>query len=155
MLRRTGLVVGALLILFHAWILGDQAWNGSLAEPALLGRWLAAAVVAVGLGALGRNGSRRQHGRHTVAAWLLVAMVHAPALAGKSPDSGDQPSPDSVIVLELLASAALGLVALSAAQRRTPVTLQRAGLIEIRRASNPAVAAGFAYGITARPPPHW
>ncbi len=154
MLRRTAASGGALVALVHVWTLRSQVLDGSLAEPALLGRWLAGALLACGLVALYRRGAAVHH-RHTVALLLLVVALHAPAVAdrlGVPPDLG---LPPAAMMLELAASAALSLAALSAALRRSGWTELSMSMARCARPTTPARSrAGYAFAITARPPPH-
>ena len=81
MIRRALQAAGALLLLFHVWLLGRDAWSGELLEADRLLRWLA----AIGLGALlvilYRQGVSILVGRKAVVIWLLAALLHGPAVA--------------------------------------------------------------------------
>jgi hypothetical protein len=72
----TGYTLGA----FHAWLFARQALAGELANPEALIKWLGAAVLVAALFALSRQGASLFRGRRAVSVWLLVALLHAPAM---------------------------------------------------------------------------
>ena len=75
-----GLAVAAgLLVLFHAWLLGHQLWDGELAEPGLFLRWLVGAALLAALAHLHRRGASLFWGRQAAATWLLGQRL-APAV---------------------------------------------------------------------------
>ncbi|MGD9905947.1 MAG: hypothetical protein AB7U83_20950, partial [Vicinamibacterales bacterium] len=81
MLRRSALAAGALVGLFHVWLLGNQLWTGQLAQFDVVLRWVVAAALVAGLVVLRRRGLSVIFGREAVAVWLLAALLHGPALA--------------------------------------------------------------------------
>ena len=59
-LRAASLVVGTVLVAFHGWLFAGQIGDGSLADPWLLIRWVAAAGLMAALVAVRlRGGSLR------------------------------------------------------------------------------------------------
>ncbi|MGE5834188.1 MAG: hypothetical protein ACM4AI_06895 [Acidobacteriota bacterium] len=112
MIRRSVLGAGALIVLFHAWLLAGQAWDGRLADPALILRWAVAGAIVVALIALRRAGTSVFRGRKAVAIWLLAALLHGPAAARHLDGIGEPALPEFVATLTQLAvasGAALGL----------------------------------------------
>ena len=73
MFRRTVTALGALLVLFHVGLLAGQAWDGQLADPSVLVRWLLAGGLAWALAGLRRSGIPVFFSRKAVALWLLAA----------------------------------------------------------------------------------
>lgn len=129
MFRRIVVLLGGLLVLFHAWLFASQLWQGQLGAGPLL-RWLLAGGVAAALWALYRSGASLVVGRKAVAIWVLTTLLHAPAPAG------DRPGLDAPVLAEVVASLAqltaviglgLGLLVLFAfLRRRHAPTLARA-----------------------------
>ncbi len=152
MLRRTAVTGGTLLALVHAWTLRTQILDGSVAEPAVLARWLVGALLACGLVAVWRAGAGR-HVRHIVALCLLVATLHGPAVVDRMQAPQDQALPSATLMLEIAASAALSLTALSTASRQTWVYPASTVGLRSRRSAPAKPVAGRAFAITARPPP--
>jgi len=119
--RRAAAVTGGLLALFHLWLLGSQVWQGQLADPGLLLRWLIAAGLVTALVHLGRSGQPLFLGRKGIAVWLLAALLHGPTTAT---DLATHPSPGlpeavTALVQIAAASVALGLGLLVLAAWRT------------------------------------
>jgi hypothetical protein len=155
MFRKWAGGVGVLLGAFHGWLLLGQLWDGQLAEPGLLLRWLVAGGLIAGLAALHRRGVSIVRGRQAVALWLLAALLHGPAVADRT---GFAPTaiPESVttFVQVVAASAALGLglAFLTGLLRRRPAGPGSRGT---RVASSAAVRFGrFSPTLVGpRPPP--
>jgi hypothetical protein len=155
MVRRASLALGWLLAVFHGWIFAVQAFNGEIAEPWLALRWAAAIAVIAGFVRLRRSGRSILRGRSAVALWLLVVLLHAPAVA----DRVNDPLPALPEVVTLLAreSAAagalaslLGLAALAAHRR------ERRAVPSGRPHSEPVFSAWLAptqSALAPRPPP--
>ncbi|MEZ5318312.1 MAG: hypothetical protein R2752_13005 [Vicinamibacterales bacterium] len=109
MFRRIATAIGALLILFHVWLLGSQLWDGQLADPALVVRWVIGLGLVAGLVAVRRQGGSMFFGRRAVSIWLLAVLLHGPAVAR---DFGAPALPEVVATLAevaLVAAAAAGL----------------------------------------------
>jgi hypothetical protein len=89
MFRRamTGMV--AVLVVFHVWLLAGHAWSGDLFEPRRLAGWLIAAGLAMAAVRLRRRSISIFSGRKAVVVWLLVALLHGPAVAQRFEGSGD------------------------------------------------------------------
>jgi hypothetical protein len=156
MLRRCALAVGALLAGFHAWLLAAQVWSGHVAQPDVLLRWLAAAALVAGLGALGRRGVPVVFGRQAIAVWLLAALLHGPALANDLDGFATPSLPEAAVTLtqSALAVSALGLALLALWLRATPgglTTCAVAAVVSRVPARPPNAASGL--GFLPRPPP--
>lgn len=127
MWRRTLTVLGALLVLFHAWLLGGQLWDGQLADPGLLLRWSLAAGLLASLVGLRRRGASLMGGRKAVAIWLLAALLHAPAVGPSGLDSPALPEAVATVLEFAVASVIVGLgLVLLAAIARGPLARPRA-----------------------------
>ncbi len=112
MIRRSVASVAGLLALFHAWLLLGQLWDGRLAEPDLILRWLVAAGLMGGLVGVRRSGESIVWGRKAVSIWLLSALLHGPAMADANAGQFSLPVTPAAVstVLQLLtASVTLGL----------------------------------------------
>lgn len=135
MLRKVLTGSGAALVLFHVWLLAGQAWNGDLADAALLGRWTAAGGLLMALRGLHRDGASLVRGRKAVAVWLFAALLHAPAIIERTGAAPIPAVPEAVSVLASFAAAgAIGLsLALLTGTRRT-----------LRRTSDPDFLSGLA-----------
>lgn len=121
-LRRGVALLGGVLVLFHVWLLGRQIWEGQLAEPGLLLRWMIAAGLVAALVHLARQGQPLLWGRRATAVWLLAAVLHGPAIAGELADHTRAGLPEAVTALVEIAAASivLGLGLALLAQRRSP-----------------------------------
>ena len=100
LIRRALLTAGALLALFHVWLFAGQAWNGHLADPALLLRWLFAGGLVAALVGLRRQGTSIFRGRKAVAIWVLAALLHGPAVARRIDRLGEPALPEFVVTLD-------------------------------------------------------
>ena len=117
MVRRAFAVVGGLLVMFHVWLLGSQLWEGHLAEPGLVLRWVIAAGLVAALVGLRRRGASLVWGRQTVCIWLLAALLHGPAMADPSGQTAPALPETVTAVLQIAAAsviAGLGLALLAA-----------------------------------------
>lgn len=81
MIRKGLALLSALLVAFHLWLFGRQLWEGQLVGFPLAARWLLAAGLVAALMQLRRRGLSMVWGRHTVALWVLAALLHGPAVA--------------------------------------------------------------------------
>ena len=155
MARRAFAVVGGLLVVFHVWLFGSQLWEGHLAEPGLVLRWIVGAGLVAALVALWRRGVSLVWGRQTVCIWLLAALLHGPAMADPSGQSTPALPETVTAVLQIAAAsviAGLGLallVALGAALILRPSAGYRPVLVR-RRASS---AVERSLRLAPRPPP--
>jgi hypothetical protein len=157
MTRRIVLGAGALLVLFHAGLLVGQAWDGQLADPALILRWTAAGAIVAALIALRRAGASIFRGRKAVAIWLLAALLHGPAAARRLEGVGEPALPEFVATLTLAVAsgAALGLGWLFARSlvRRREIAFVRDGLVA-RECPRPFSSANRSFvRFAPRPPP--
>jgi hypothetical protein len=124
MCRRIAVALGGLLVLFHAWLLGSQLWDGQLAEPGLVLRWLIAVGLVAALASLRRRGASMVWGRKAVAIWLLAALLHGPALTNSRDQHASPAIPETVTALLQIAAASvalgLGLLLVAAVVGRVP-----------------------------------
>jgi len=122
--RRIVALLGGLLVLFHVWLLGRQIWEGQLADPGLLLRWMIAAGLVAALVHLARRGQPLLWGRHATAVWLLAAVLHGPAIAGEVDSHTLAGLPEAVTALVEIAAASsvlgLGLALLLRRVQRWP-----------------------------------
>jgi hypothetical protein len=158
MIRRALLASGAVLALFHVWLFAGQVWEGRLADPVVLLRWLAAGALVAALVGLHRRGASILRGRKAVAIWLVAALLHGPAVARSIEGLGEPALPGFVATLTQIAAvsgAALGLAwALGRAWRRRRAAIA-APDIRIPQTSPPAglsIAHAFVR-FSPRPPP--
>lgn len=156
MFRRVAVALGGLLVLFHAWLLGSQLWDGRLAEPGLVLRWLIAASLVAALAGLHRRGASMFWGRKAVAIWLLAALLHGPALAEGGARHEFPAIPETVTALVQIAAASvalgLGLLLVAALVGRVPARILASAWVASTRpvhACHTARVVPFA----PRPPP--
>lgn len=155
MARRAFAVVAGLLIMFHVWLFGSQLWEGHLAEPGLVLRWVIAAGLVAALVVLWRSGASLIWGRQTVCIWLLAALLHGPAMADSSGQTAPALPETVTAVLQIAAGsviAGLGLallVALAGARILRPSARYRRVLVR-RCASSEAERS---LHLAPRPPP--
>ena len=155
LIRLTVALAGGVLAVFHGWVFAAQAAAGRFEDPWLIFRW-AAAIALVGALIAVRRGGASIWRRKGVAIWVLAALLHGPALAGKY-EVSDFALPESVASSSLqLASSAAFVVCVWVI----------AGLLLRRRTARPTwysdlpsfSAAGFlaaraALQFSPRPPP--
>lgn len=156
MIRRSAIAAGALLGAFHVWLLGNQAWTGQLAEPDVVLRWLAAAVLVGGLASLKRRGAPMLFGRQAVAIWVLAALLHGPAVANDLDGFATPSLPEAVAtvapIATLLSAPGLALLLLAAlVSWRGVVRVVTYGRAGIRLVRSLETDAGL--GFLPRPPP--
>jgi hypothetical protein len=157
MLRKALTAAGALLVVFHGWLLVGQAWDGHLTDVAVLGRWIVAGGLVWGLWGLRRRHAPIFFGRQAVAIWLLAALLHGPAVAERIDPSDTPALPEVAATLTQVAFGAatvVGLVLLAGlltASRRT-----RAPRISRARSTHALLGAllpGAHLSFSPRPPP--
>jgi hypothetical protein len=156
MLRRLALAASAALVLFHLWLFAGQVWAGELNEPARLTRWFVAAGIAAALVGLRRGGLSLVRGRRAVAIWLLVGLLHAPAVAHRVDGAEGLLLQQVVATLVQIgfASAAGFLLALIAWLVRAGAPRYRPSLRRVRDVSCRRMPAPDAFLLAApRPPP--
>jgi len=154
MFRRSVLGFGALLGVFHLWLLGNQAWSGQLAEPDVILRWAAALALAGGIVALRRRGESLV-GRKAVVIWLLATLLHGPALSNDLDGFATPSLPEAVATLGQVAASvsALTLTLLVLATRRPwRPAARRVGAVAVTPRLF-ALEAGAGLGFLPRPPP--
>lgn len=158
MFRRGLIAAGVILVLFHVWLLSNQALAGQLAEPGRLLRWLAAFSLLGALIVLRLRGVSLLRGRKAVAVWLLAVLLHGPTVADRIGTAGFPAVSEVAAALGQLAvaSAAVAglrrLVALARARKypkSRPATTAR---IALGKLSGVLSADAFLH-ITPRPPP--
>jgi succinate dehydrogenase/fumarate reductase cytochrome b subunit len=157
-LRRASLAAGAVLVVFHGWLFAGQIADGSLADPWLVFRWVAAAGLVAALAAVRARGGSLW-GRHGVAIWVLAAMLHGPAVAANPSDALDslalpETAVTSILQLVISVTAGLGLWLLAAMlagrRRRQPRPLFE---LALAFAAAGILADGFSPPYSSRPPP--
>lgn len=156
MIRRATLAIAALLGGFHVWLLFQQAWTGQLSDPAAIARWMLAAALVGGLGALRRRGVPVLFGRQAVAMWVLAALLHGPALVNDHDGFATPAMPEAVVtVVQAAASIATLGAALLFLFRHTVWALGAgAGLLAAPdRRLVPSRAPHRQLGFLPRPPP--
>ena len=155
MLRRTAVLIGALLAVFHVWLLAGQAWSGELFEAARLVRWVIAAGAFGAIVAVSRRGASIFRGRTALTIWLVAALLHGPALAHRL--GGLEAIPQVVTTLSqvALASALGALLALARwwSVRRRVSALRRPRHLAVFGHLSGALAAGALPHLASRPPP--
>jgi hypothetical protein len=153
-IRQALALAGGALAVFHGWLFVSQAAAGRLEDPWLIFRWIAAASLIAALVAVRRSGDS-VWGRKGIAIWLLAALLHGPAVAGKT-DLGSIALPETVAtsVVQLLAATALavGLLALARLRRsrRRPVPIST---YVSSFAAALQLAAAITLQFSPRPPP--
>lgn len=156
MLRRMALAAAVLLGVFHAWLLGAQAWSGHLAQPDVVLRWVAGVVLVGGLAALGRRGAPVVFGRQAVAIWVLAALLHGPAIANDLDGFATPMLPEAVTSVVRVAGtlAAAGLALLLVFRHAVGAIGVAAGLLGLRaQRVLPAFAPARQLRFLPRPPP--
>lgn len=155
-MRRVLAAAGGLLVVFHVWLLAGQAWDGQLADLALLLRWLISGGLVLALIGLRRRRISILRSRQAVAVWLLAALLHGPAFAERA---GSEPIPALPEVVAVIASAAaagvasVGLARLSALLS-APLRLPGTGVVSRPYSALVGATSPDAYPLLApRPPP--
>jgi hypothetical protein len=151
---RLGTLVWGALGLFHLWLLAQQVWSGQF-DSAESVRWALALGLAGGLMALRRRGGSLLRDRRSTAIWVLVALLHGPALANRT-DLAMQALAEAPAVVAQVACAATGLAVMLAW-----MVLRRPGLRQASSTSagvdrpTPArlLAPRFGVALLPRPPP--
>lgn len=132
------------LLLQHSLLLARRLGEGSLLEPAVLGRWLVGLALAAALLGLRRAGVPLFRGRRAAVLWLAVLAFHLAVAAAPAPSQAAR-LPGAVLpALLLLAAVGLRFDA-AEALRPAPRTLR----------PRPAAAPcdGLLAVLSARPPP--
>ena len=156
---RKGLTgAGAILVLFHVWLLSGQLWTGEFADPGRLFRWLFAFALLGALVALKRQRASVWRGRKAVAVWMLAVLLHAPSVADRVATAGLAPLPEVANVLAqiVIASAAVaGLRRLIGFRRlrRPSGSGIRTSAIAIDGGSIGVLSPDAFLHLTPRPPP--
>lgn len=108
MIRKATGGVALVLVVFHGWLFGSQAWDGQLTDLSLVIRWLIAGGLVLGLRSLRRQRASMFWGRRAVALWLLAGLLHGPALAERLGGVTHAPAlPGIVAVLAPVSAAAV------------------------------------------------
>lgn len=131
-LRRSALRLATLaLVLFHGQLLWKRWTDGSWDDLGVVARWLASALLVLGLVWLRRQRGSLFRGREAGILWILVALLHATA-GIPAPQMLAAPAPWLVLPLGLVAAQTLAL-ALGRKIRPCAPSAQR------RRIAGPAV----------------
>ena len=156
--RRCVTGAGVLLVLFHVWLFGSQAWSGQLADPDRLARWTVAAGLCAALVALRRFHRSSEFGRRAVAIWLTAGLLHVPAASQRLADANLPLLPEAMVALSPLvaASAFAAGVSLFAAWRatrsRSVVPVQIGWIARLAR-HVPSIRYATRLRLAPRPPP--
>jgi hypothetical protein len=158
MLRKAVVGASAILVLFHVWLLGGQAWAGELADPGRLLRWVVAVGLVAAILALRRQGASLFVGRKALVIWLLAALLHGPALADRIATPGVRALASVTTTLTQIAlasAAALGLALLVGwrAARRQSDALLRTDFVVKAGSTVHACSPHALLTIAPRPPP--
>jgi len=150
-------VAGALLATYHGWLLAGQFMDGRLAEPWLVARWIAAAVLVAVLVTLSRKGYGPAS-RRSVAVWVLAALLHGPAVVDHYGLRGfDAVLPESVAVLVLQVAAAAASLGLALSVPGLPRRTRQGRPFFVQLIGAPALAGALAGPcsppFSPRPPP--
>ena len=156
-LRGVSLVAGAALVAFHGWLFAGQIADGSLVDPWLVFRWIAAAGLVAALAAIRVRGGSFWS-RQGIAIWVLAAVLHGPAVVTNSSVALDAlalPETAVTAVLQLVMSAAAGVGLWLLAALFARRTRQAAPLFGPALAFSAAgiLADGFSPPYASRPPP--
>jgi hypothetical protein len=143
---------------FHVWLLWTHVVEGRVLEPGIAVRWVAALLITAGFLVLRRIGAPMLWGRHAVALWLLVGLLHCQAMAPN--DSGlleVAQIPEATVTLAGLAASAFAAVAgvlllLTLASRAALAVAPRV-LPGFVHAAGGRLAVGHFLQVTCRPPP--
>jgi hypothetical protein len=153
MLRRALHAAGALLVVFHVWLLAGQLADGSLAAPGVLVRWLLAGGLVAALVQLRRQGTSVLVGRKAGTVWLLAAWLHGPAIAARV-DSPALPEASGTIAQIGVVVTVLGLALLVLGRTRPSAAPQfLAGRLVVRVEIVSPPAAYALDTLAPRPPP--
>lgn len=159
MLRRLAAAFGGLLVLFHLWLFGSQLLDGRLTELGPVLRWLMAFGLVAALAGLRRSGASVVKSRTAVALWLLVALLHGPAIADDTARHESPALAEVVTTLAQIASASVASVALGLALALVAALLRRVAAPRLviaravgRRRTHP-FRPGRSLRIASRPPP--
>lgn len=120
---------------FHLWLLTSQLWGGELVDLSLVTRWLIAGGLLLGLRGLRLHGASIFWGRKAIALWVLVALLHGPALVEHFGTKGAPTTSDVVAVLAPVAAAVVGaglvlLLAIVPGTRRSDLPFRPRRILE-------------------------
>jgi hypothetical protein len=144
----------ATLAAFHVYLFWDRLAGGDLLDPAVAGRWVAAAALVAALVALRRIGVPLARGRNAVVVWSLVVLLHAWGRAVPPVPSDDASPADAGLIFVLpstLSVVGLGLLCATAARRRPVAFRPTAELVAFGTACRPS--DGWRRGDPTRGPP--
>ena len=154
--RGIAVITATALAVFHARLLWDRLAAGQMLEPAIVVRWSGALALLVGLGLLRRAGVSLALDRHSLAVWLLVALLHwnaGPLPAGNSTTPVD--SSAILLVLPSTAAALIGIgVALASLATPRATLPPLACLCTMGPRAAGRLANGWRRGGVSRAPPH-
>jgi hypothetical protein len=161
--RAVGRVVyGAIVALaaFHVWLLAAQIGGGQFFEPVVAVRWLAGALILSGFAALRRLGVPLLRGRKAIVLWLFVVLLHLHVIASPTDFAASMSAaiPEAVTGLGAPVAlapffAAVGLLFLARASRRTAGRPRVSGFCPARPALRGGPRSGYIPQSSTRPPP--
>jgi hypothetical protein len=154
---RKGLAfVGVLLVAFHVWLFGRQAWDGQLVDLALASRWIIAVGLTAALAYRRSHGRSLIRGRQAVAVWLLAALLHGPAVTRDlAVDAPALPEVVATLAQSVVTLGALGVVLLAGFAGRwfhTSAPLRRLAMVASPHARGTFLRESFPH-FAPRPPP--
>jgi hypothetical protein len=155
MFRQVTAGAGYILGAFHLWLFARQAWAGELAKPEALVKWLGAALLVAALFALSRQGASLFRGRRAVSIWLLVALLHAPAVGARLEALEIPALPQVTVTLSQLITAALAggaLLLFWLLRARADAALARVTSL-VDRVARPSCTVRVFPPFAPRPPP--
>ena len=118
MFRRLGTLVWGVLGVFHLWLLTQQVWSGRFDQAEAV-RWALALGLVGAFVVLRRRGGSLFRDRRATAIWVLLALLHGPALANRVDLVAEAlPQAPAIAAQMICAAAGLGLALASAARRR-------------------------------------
>jgi hypothetical protein len=147
-------IAGIPLAAFHGWLFLGQIAAGRFDDPWVIFRWSAAALLVAAFVALWRAGES-MFGRRGIAIWVLVALLHGPAISADGAETFAMPEAVAASVLQIASAMAVVagvwiLTGLLVARRRHALRLST--LAPVVAAADP-LAAGITHYFSPRPPP--
>lgn len=129
------------LVAFHISLLWHRLLDASIAQPGVIARWIAGALLVAGMFA-----ARRQAKHRLMVLWLLVALLHAGLPADRQP-AGTMP----IAVVVQIGLTAVCSVLLTVVAAATPAHTSTARRLDVVDFSH--VAAIATASLSGRSPP--
>jgi hypothetical protein len=153
LLGATGLAATLGLVALHLWLFAERLAQGTLAEPGVALRWIAAVFLGLALVWLRCAGVPLLRGRHALVFWLAVLALHAGAAVPGTADGPAEASAWLFVLPATTAPLAVGLAAVWAhiLRRHAAPRLATAGWAFAPQL--PDGPAGLRKGLAPRGPP--